>query len=96
MKSSWVCFRTQTCEPRSGGLRWSSRPEGVGAELQQTVVAMITSKMARSGPPSRVTVAAGSVADNLATVRYTEIDCVIGAFAELDQIDAALRATLGL
>jgi len=34
--------------------------------------------------------------DNLATVRYSEIDRVIGAFPDQAELDAALRATLAL
>ncbi len=36
------------------------------------------------------------MADNLATVRYSEIDCVIGTIGATEQLDAALRATLAL
>jgi len=36
------------------------------------------------------------MADNLATVRYSEIDRVIGTFPDLTEVDAALRATLAL
>jgi len=34
--------------------------------------------------------------DNLATVHYSEIDCVIGTFTGVKEIDAALRTTLAL
>jgi len=34
--------------------------------------------------------------DNLATIRYSEIDRVTGALAGLNEVDAALRTTLGL
>ena len=34
--------------------------------------------------------------DNFATIRYSEIDRVIGAFAGLKELDAALRTTLAL
>ncbi len=78
--------------------------------LPQTIVAMITSNMARAGHPSRVTVRVESetakrsgllmdsviTTDNLATVREMEIDRVIGTFADLSEMDAALRATLDL
>ena len=71
---------------------------------------MITSNMLRAGLPSRVTVKIGSenatrpglltdsviMADNLATVRYTEIDRVIGTIPDLTEFEAALRATLAL
>ena len=36
------------------------------------------------------------VADNLATIRYSEIDRVIGSFPGMSEVDAALRATLAL
>jgi mRNA interferase MazF len=82
----------------------------LGTELSQTVVAMISSNMARAGHPSRVTVrmhsegARGSgllmdsviVTDNLATIRYSEIDQVIGSLTGMSEVDAALRTTLGL
>jgi hypothetical protein len=34
--------------------------------------------------------------DNLATVRYSEIDRVIGALPKAAEVDAALRTTLAL
>jgi mRNA interferase MazF len=78
------------------------------AELPQTIVAMITT--ARAGHASRVTVLPGGesakasgllmesviMTDNLATVRYSEIDRVIGSLRDLTEIDAALRTTLAL
>jgi mRNA interferase MazF len=78
--------------------------------LPQTIVAMITSNMARAGHPSRVAVrvagegATGSgllmdsvvMTDNLATLHYSEIDRVIGTLPEVLELDAALRATLAL
>jgi len=71
---------------------------------------MITSNLARAGHASRVVVrvdsesAKGSgllmdsviMTDNLATIQHSEIDRVLGAVAELGEIDAALRTTLGL
>jgi mRNA interferase MazF len=82
----------------------------LGTGLAQTVVAMITSNMARAGHPSRVTVrvdrkgteATGLLmdsvimTDNLATIHYSEIDRVLGFFAGMQEIDVALRATLAL
>lgn len=82
----------------------------MGADLAQTIVAMITSNMVRAGPPSRVIVRVGSenakgsgllidsvvMTDNLATIHYSEIDRVIGTFAALKEIDAALRVTFAL
>ena len=78
--------------------------------LPQTVVAMITSNRARAGHPSRVAVPVSSelgqasglltasviMTDNLATIRYSEIDRVIGALPEASEIDAALRRRLAL
>jgi mRNA interferase MazF len=82
----------------------------LGADQPQTIVAMITSNMARTGHPSRVVVRSGSesakgsgllmdsviMTDNLATVHDSEIDRIIGAFTALNEIDAALRTTLAL
>jgi mRNA interferase MazF len=82
----------------------------LGTDLSQTIVAMITSNMARGGHPSRISVLASSerakhagllmdsviMTDNLATVHYSEIDRVIGTFPGTAELDAALRATLGL
>jgi mRNA-degrading endonuclease toxin of MazEF toxin-antitoxin module len=36
------------------------------------------------------------VTDNLATIRYSEIDRVIGSLAVMSEVDAALRTTLAL
>jgi hypothetical protein len=36
------------------------------------------------------------MADNLATIRYSEIDRVIGTFAGLKEVETALRATFAL
>lgn len=79
-------------------------------DLAQTIVAMITSNMARAGHRSRVTVPAASenakrsglpmdsvvMTDNLATIRDSEIDRVIGNFPAMAELDAALRMTLAL
>ena len=78
--------------------------------MPQTIVAMITSNMARAGHASRVVVrvdsesAKGSgllmdsviMTDNLATLQYSEIDRILGTFPELRELDAALRTTLAL
>ena len=76
--------------------------------LSQTIVAMITSNLARGGLSGRVSVRVGCVkgtgllmdsvvmTDSLATVHYSEIDRVIGTLPEMKEVDAALRATLGL
>ena len=82
----------------------------LGADLPQTIVAMITSNMARGGHRSRVIVLATSesakrsgllmdsviMTNNLATVHYSEIDQIIGAFPGMSELDAALRETLAL
>jgi mRNA interferase MazF len=82
----------------------------LGADLPQTIVAMITSNMDRAGHPSRVIVRAASesakgsgllmdsviMTDNLATIHYSEIDRAIGTFTGLKEMDAALRKKLAL
>ena len=82
----------------------------LGTGLPQSIVAMITSNMSRAGHPSRVVVRVGAMdargsglltdsvimADNLATIHESEIDRVIGALPDMGEVDAALRATLGL
>lgn len=82
----------------------------LGTGLPQTIVAMITSNMARAGHQSRVIVLAGSkrakgsglltdsviMTDNLSTIHDSEIDRVIGALSGLSELDAALRTTLAL
>ncbi len=78
--------------------------------LPQTIIAMITSNMARAGYPSHVTLLlnspqgkqAGSLmdsvvmTDNLATVRESEIDRRPGALSDTSEVDRALRDSLGL
>jgi mRNA interferase MazF len=78
--------------------------------LSQTIAAMVTGNMERSGHPSRVEVMRGSaegkrmglltdsvvMTDNLATVLEDEIDRRIGRCDDMQAIDAALRHTLGL
>lgn len=84
--------------------------DALGTGLAQRIVAMITSNMTRNGHPSRVTIAQAStqarsaglrtdsviMMDNLATIRETEIDRVIGHFEPMDAVDLALRKTLQL
>ena len=84
--------------------------ENLGTGLPQTIVAMISSTMARAGHPSRVTVNLNTpegrrsglrsdsviMTDNLATVMDTEIDRVIGSFNDLTAVDDGLRRTLRL
>ncbi|HEY2975977.1 MAG TPA: type II toxin-antitoxin system PemK/MazF family toxin [Pyrinomonadaceae bacterium] len=84
--------------------------DNLGTGLPQTIIAMITSNMARAGHPSRVTLSLNSVqgkqagilmdsivmTDNLATVRESEIDRRLGTLSDLSEIDRALHHTLGL
>lgn len=83
--------------------------DNLQTELPQVIVAMITSRMLRAQHRSRVIVQLTSLegqqsglltdsvvmTDNLATVAETEIDRIIGTLP-MDNIDAALRHTLGL
>ncbi len=78
--------------------------------LPQTIVAMISSNLARRGHPSRLFVALNSntakaaglrldsvvMTDNLATVFDSEIDSVLGQFTEMKAVEAALKHTLDL
>ena len=78
--------------------------------LAQTIVAMITSNLSRSGHPSRVMILHSSsegsqmgllsdsvvMTDNLATILESEIDRSIGHCNDMRAIDAALQHTLGL
>jgi mRNA interferase MazF len=82
----------------------------LGTSLPQTIVAMITSNMARAGHPSRIAVlvnakgGSGSgllmdsviMADNVAAIHESEIDRVIGQFPRMNELDAALRETRAL
>ncbi len=78
--------------------------------LPQTIIAMVTSNMARANHPSRVTIRVSSpeakaaglrldsviMTDNLATVAETEIDSVLGRLPTMTRVDSALRHTLGI
>ena len=78
--------------------------------LPQTIVAMITSNMARAGHASRVEVTRSSsqgqqmglctdsvvMTDNLATVLDSEVDRAIGQVPDMHPFDVALRHTFGL
>src|SRR5262249_15120341 len=77
--------------------------------LPQTIVAMISSNLARAGHPSRVGISLTTpdgqqtglqkdsviMTDNLATVLDTEIIRAIGVWQDMSAVDAALRHTLG-
>jgi mRNA interferase MazF len=83
--------------------------DGLETGLQQVVVAMISSNMARAGHPSRVAVTLSSgegrqsgllvdsvvMTDNLATVLEAAVSKVIGSLP-LEKTNAALAHTLGL
>jgi mRNA interferase MazF len=84
--------------------------DNLRSDLTQTIVAMISSNLARRGHPSRVFVGAASaegraggwrldsviMTDNSATVFDTEIDSVLGRLPDLTAIDVALKHTLAL
>lgn len=84
--------------------------DNLGSGLSQTIIAMISSNLARRGHPSRlfsgVASAEGKAAglrldsvvmtDNLATVLDGEIDSVLGQMPNMTIVDAALAHTLGL
>jgi mRNA interferase MazF len=83
--------------------------DDLGTGLSQVVVSMITSKRFRANHPSRVSILLNTyegrlsglltdsvvMTDNLATVAESEIDRAIGTLP-MDNVDAALRHTLGL
>ncbi len=83
--------------------------DGLGTELNQRIVALITSNLKRDGP-TRVTVKKDDsvgkamglltdsviVMDNLATVLNREIERVIGNCPAMERVNQALRLTLGL
>ena len=78
--------------------------------LQQTIVSMITSNLARAGHSSRLPVKQTSalgqemglradsvvMTDNLATVLDNEIDQSIGHCSNMQAVDDCLRHTLGM
>lgn len=82
----------------------------LGTNLSQSIVAMITSNLARAGHPSRVfvdiTMSEGQqtglitnsviMTDNIVTVLDSEIDGAIGVLSDMASVEAALRYTLGL
>lgn len=78
--------------------------------LPQVVVATVSSNLARSGHPSRVTVSLKDalafqtglksdsvvVTDNLATIELQLVRRAIGRMPRMEAVDQALRNTLGL
>jgi len=67
--------------------------DDLGAGLEQTIVAMISSNLARRGHPSRVFISAASREGK--TVLEREIDSVLGLLPNITAVDAALKHTLG-
>jgi mRNA interferase MazF len=84
--------------------------DGLGTGIEQVVVSMITSNLSRAGHPSRVRINKDSpegttagiltdsiiMTDNLATVRFIEIERSLGTLKNMETVDRALRVTLGL
>ena len=77
--------------------------------LHQVLVAMITSKLMRAKHPSRIFVSRATsgrdtgllvdsvvMTDNVATVSLNAVSRVIGTMPAMNEVDAALRHTLGL
>ncbi|PYK23180.1 MAG: transcriptional regulator [Verrucomicrobia bacterium] len=84
--------------------------DNLDSGLEQTIVAMISSNLARRGHASRVFIAVSSpegkaaglrldsvvMTDNLATIMASEIDSVLGHLADITKVNAAVKHTLGL
>ena len=78
--------------------------------LPQTIVAMISTNLARAGHPSRISISVSSaegrasglrldsviMTDNLATVLDSEIDSVLGQLPDMSAAEAAVKHTLAL
>jgi mRNA interferase MazF len=84
--------------------------DNLASGLAQTIIAMISTNLARRGHASRVFVSASSpegkasglrldsviMCDNLATVLESEMDSVLGRLTQFGAVEAALKHTLGL
>jgi len=84
--------------------------DGLNTSLPQTVVAMISSNLARLGHPSRVAVRLATpqgaatgllldsviMTDNIATILDAAIHRALGTWTDMAAVDAALRHTMGL
>ena len=84
--------------------------DGLNTGLEQVIVAMITSNLSRDGHPSRIRINKDSkegksagilmdsviMTDNLATVRFLEIDKVVGTLPSISAVETALKVTFGL
>lgn len=84
--------------------------DNLNTGIRQVIVALITSNIPRGGHPSRLILRNDSaefaasglktdsvlVTDNLATVRESFIDKMLGTFTKKELIDTALAHTFGL
>jgi mRNA interferase MazF len=84
--------------------------DNLNTGLRQTIVAMITSNMARADHQSRVKLLLNSsegqdarilmdsvvMTDNLTTIHENEIDRALGHLTDLTKVESALRHTLSL
>ena len=84
--------------------------DNLDSGLERTIVAMISSNLARRGHPSRVFIPVSSgegkaaglrldsvvMTDNLATITESEIDSVLGHLPDISKVNDALRHTLGI
>jgi mRNA interferase MazF len=84
--------------------------DGLHTGLPQTIVAMITSNLARAGHPCRVLIQLATpegastglrtdsviLADNLATIHDTALYRVLGKWPNMAAVDVALRHALAL
>ena len=84
--------------------------EDLASGLPQTIVAMISTNLARVGHPSRVFVSVNSaeghaaglrldsviMTDNLTTVLESEIDSILGRLPALGLVETALKHSLSL
>jgi mRNA interferase MazF len=84
--------------------------DGLRSDLPQTIVAMISSNLARRGHPSRIFVSVASaegragglrldsviMTDNLATIFDNEFDSLLGRLPDMAAINSALKHTLAL
>jgi mRNA interferase MazF len=84
--------------------------DNLGTDLAQVVLAMISSNLKRANHPSRVLIETETgqgkqsgllfdsvvMTDNLATIFLTAVNRVIGKLEKTNEVDDALRRTLGL
>ena len=105
-----VLFPNSNLKTAKRGPALVIQADGLQTVLPQTIVAMISSNLSRTGHVSRVLVPKSSVegqrmgihsdsvimVDNVATVLENEIDRRIGICFDLTPIDAAIRATFGV